>query len=196
MKLVGISPLILNRFTAEAAEKATNGTRGSSSAAERGTPLEQAKVRLYVGINGELMIPQPNLLRCLVDGGRFHKVGKKQVTTNTESMLFACLDIEAAEIPLQFDEPWRVDTRAVVVPATKGRILCHRPMFDGWSLAFEVVLDTEIMGPRLLRAIIDDAGRRVGLGDFRPARKGPYGRFRCDEWHEIEEARELLAAAE
>ena len=190
IKIVGVSPLLLNRFTQKAAEAATSGSRGSSSAAERGTPLEQAGERLYRGLKDELVIPQPNLLRCLVDGGRFHKVGKKQVTTKEESMLFGCLDIEAASIPLMHVEPWRVDTRPVVVPSTKGRILCHRPMFDDWSLDFEVQLDTTIMGPRLLRLIVDDAGKRVGLGDFRPARKGPFGRFRCDRWIELEDDEE------
>jgi hypothetical protein len=195
IKIVGIAPLVLNRFTPEAAEKATAGSRGSSAAAERGTPMEQAKARLYFGLAGELIIPQQNLLRCLVDGGRYHKVGKKQVTTNAESMLFSCIDIETPYIPLEFEEPWRVLTIPVVNPSTKGRILCHRPLFDGWALCFEVILDTTIMGPRLLRAIIDDAGRRVGLGDFRPARKGPYGRFRVDQWVEHDEQRELEKVA-
>jgi len=33
---------------------------------------------------------------------------------------------------------------------------------------------------------VDSAGKRVGLGDFRPARKGPFGKFRVDEWKVIE----------
>jgi len=33
-----------------------------------------------------------------------------------------------------------------------------------------------------LRHIVDDAGSRVGLLDFRPERKGPFGRFIVIEW--------------
>jgi hypothetical protein len=182
VRIEGVTPLICNRFTDAAAEKATNGTRSSASAADRGTPQEIAESKLYVGANGLPMIPQPNLLRSLVDGGRFHKIGKAQVTTAASSMLYACADILAAEIPLEHKQPWRVDTRAVVIPATKGRVLTHRPMFDDWALEFTVSLDTEIVGPKLFRQIVDDAGKRIGLGDFRPARKGPYGRYTVTKW--------------
>lgn len=133
------------------------------------------------------MIPQPNLMRCLVEGGRFHKAGKSQLTTSKSSHLYACVDIEGAEIELQHKQPWKVDTRAVRIPSTGGRILAHRPMFDDWSLQFVVDLDTTIVGAKVFRMIVDDAGKRIGLGDFRPATKGPYGKFVVTLWEEIHE---------
>ena len=183
----GTTGLLCNRFTDEAAEAATNGVRGSSAAAERGTPTEQADKCLYRGHDEKtLIIPTPNLMACIVEGGRFHKVGKGQVTTKERSMLYSCLSIEGLEVPLQHKEPWRVDTRAVRNPATKGRFNRHRPLFDDWKLQFEMVLDTKILGPKLMRAIVDDAGSWVGLGDFRPDRKGPFGKFVVTGWAEIE----------
>jgi hypothetical protein len=55
-------------------------------------------------------------------------------------------------------------------------------MFDDWKMTFTAELDTTILSEKLLRAIIDDAGKRVGLGDFRPATKGPFGRFVVTNW--------------
>ena len=185
IEICGSTPLLCNRFSDVAAEKSSNGSRGSSAAEERGTPLEIAKSKLYLGLSGEPMIPQPNLFRCLVEGGRFHKIGKSQITTSRASMLFSCVEIEGAEIAIDHKEPWRVDTRAVRIPSTGGRILAHRPMFDDWHLSFVADLDTSILGPKLLRQIIDDAGKRIGLGDFRPACKGPYGRFVVTIWREL-----------
>ena len=182
VEVSGVTPLICNKFSDEMAIIASGGTRGSSAAAGRKTPQEICESKLYIGLNGKVMIPQPNLLRSIVDGGKFHKAGKKQVTTKEESLMFACVDIEGAEIALLHKAPWRVDTRPVVIPSTKGRILTHRPMFDDWQLKFTVHLDITIVGPDLFRAIVDDAGSRIGLGDFRPARKGPYGRYRVDKW--------------
>lgn len=178
----GTTPLICNRFTDEAAEKATNGRSSAIGTGNRGTPLEQAERKLYIGTSGAPMIPQPNLMRCLVEGGRFHKAGRKQITTKTESMLYSCLDVEDAEIALTSPEPWRVDTRAVRIPATGGRILTHRPLFDNWSLEFDLSVDDDFIDLGLLRAIVDDAGKRVGLGDFRPACKGPFGKFVVTNW--------------
>jgi hypothetical protein len=187
IKIEGITPLICNRFTDEAALAASSGSRGSGSAQDRGLPQAICEAKLYTGLDGKPMIPQPNLLRCLVEGGRFHKAGKTQITTARSSHLYACLDIEGAEIPLIHEQPWKVDTRAVRIPATGGRILAHRPMFDDWALEFVAELDTDIVGVSILRRIVDDAGRRIGLGDFRPATKGPYGKFVVVKWEEIKE---------
>lgn len=192
--IAGTTALICNKFTDAAAEAATGGTRGSSAAKDKGTPAEQAESKLYIGLNGKPMIPQPNLLRCLIEGGRFHKIGKSQITTQKSSLLYACVDVQGAEIEIIHSQPWRVDTRAVRIPATGGRILAHRPIFDDWSLKFVVDLDTDILGAKLLRQIIDDAGKRIGLGDFRPATKGPYGRFVVTQWQVVEV--ELAQAAE
>lgn len=194
MRLTGITPLILNKFHDAAAEAASSGTRSSAAAQDRGTPREIAEKKLYTGVSGEYVIPQPNLLRCLVDGGQFHKIGKAQVTTSSKSLLYGgALDILAAEIPIIHDQPWTVDTRAVVIPSTKGRILAHRPRFDDWALEFTATIDTSIIGAKLMRQIIDDAGNRVGLGDFRPARKGPFGRFRVDRWEAREQSLPMAA---
>lgn len=185
VEITGTTGLICNRFHDEAAEKATNGSRAATAAGDRGTPKEQAEKKLYYGADGKtLIIPQPNLLRCIVDGGSFHKAGKNKITTQKSSLLYACLDIEAAEIPLLHKEQWRVDTRAVRIPSTGGRILAYRPMFDDWSLRFTATLDTDVIGVKLLRSIVDDAGKKVGLGDFRPATKGPYGKFVVTQWVE------------
>jgi hypothetical protein len=182
IRIEGVTPLICNRFTDAAAEAASSGTRSSSANKDRGTPLEIAEEKLYRGLNGSAIIPQPNLVRSLVDGGQYHKNGKSQVTTQKKSMLFSCLDIAEAEIEIIHAQPWKVDTRAVRIPSTGGRILAHRPMFDDWALEFEVDLDTVILGEKLFRSIVDDAGKRVGLGDFRPATKGPYGRYVVTSW--------------
>lgn len=182
VKISGVTPLICNRFHDEAAEKASSGQSASMAAGSRGTPLEIAEKKLYPGVDGKPMIPQPNLLRCIVDGGKFHKAGKKQITTKSESLLYACADIEGSEIKIENKQPWKVDTRAVRIPSTGGRILAHRPMFDDWAMEFVLTFDDTFINEKLLRQIVDDAGARIGLGDFRPSCKGPYGKFRVDSW--------------
>jgi hypothetical protein len=192
----GITPLLCNRFTDEAAEKASAGTRTSMANTDRGTPLEIATSRLYLDNDGAPGIPQPNLLRCLVEGGRFHKIGKAQITTDKKSLMYACLDIEGVMISIEHREPWSVDTRPVRIPATGGRILVHRPIFNDWTLSFIAQLDLSIMSVKLLRDCVDDAGKRIGLGDYRPATKGPFGKFVVVKWAEEQaNAPKLKAAA-
>jgi hypothetical protein len=190
----GRTPLICNRFSDERAIDSTGGTRGSSAAVERQTPQDIAYSKLYL-VNNRPTIPQPNLLSSLVGGGQFHKAGKKQITTQKSSMLYACVDIEGVALDIIHKQPWKVDTRPVRIPSTGGRILCHRPMFDDWRLEFTVHLDTSILSQSIFRLIVDDAGNRVGLGDYRPMTKGPYGRFHVVRW-EVAQPEALPIAAE
>jgi len=58
----------------------------------------------------------------------------------------------------------------------------HRPCFDEWEFDCEIDYDETVMTENQLRKIVDDAGNRVGLCDFRPAKKGPFGRFMVTAW--------------
>jgi hypothetical protein len=181
--LQGTTPLICNRFTDAAALKSSSGRTASMNSGDKETPLEIAEKKLYIGHDGKPMLPGMNVFRCLVEGGRFHKVGKKQVTTLKNSVLYSCASIDDIEVRICHKQPWKVDTRAVRIPATGGRVLAHRPMFDDWELTFVVSIDDEMIGEKFFREIVDDAGKRVGLGDFRPDCKGPYGKFVVKNWN-------------
>ena len=185
IEIEGTTPLLCNKFTDAAAMAATSGTR-SSAVGDKGTPLEQAEARLYIGHRNQVMIPQPNVFRCIMDAGKFFKAGKSKVTTQKSSLIPACIDIPSIEIDIEHVEPWVVDTRAVRIPSTGGRILCHRPCFHDWALSFTSMLDETIISAKLFREIVDAAGRQIGLGDFRPDCKGPFGKFVVTKWSQVE----------
>lgn len=185
VEITGTTPLICNKFTDAAAMKASSGTSGVLTG-DKGTPKEQAESKLYIGHDGKPCIPQPNLFRCIIDAGTFFKAGKSKVTTQKSSLIPACLELVGIEIPLVSKEGWTVDTRAVRIPSTGGRILCHRPTFNDWQLRFTLSVDTDLIGVKLVRELMDAAGKRIGLGDFRPSCKGPFGKFVVTSWREQE----------
>jgi hypothetical protein len=43
-------------------------------------------------------------------------------------------------------------------------------------------VDTDFLPIKLFRDLVDAAGKRVGLGDFRPDKKGPFGKFVVVSW--------------
>ena len=194
IEIDGVTPLLLNRFTDKQQMDASGSTR-ATLIGDRGSPQEQAESKLYVGLDGKLMVPQPNLYRAIIDAGIHFKAGRTKVTTQKTSLIPACLEINGLEIPIIHRDPWCVDSRPVRIPATGGRILCHRPVFHDWKLRFTVEIDTEMMSAKLLRDIFDAAGKRVGLGDFRPACKGPFGKFVVTKWAEEKEMPKSLKKA-
>ena len=180
--LAGKTPLLMHRFGDADQMAATAGTRSSIST-DAQTPTELAEQSLYRDEAGVVGLPGPNVFRALIDAGTFFKVGRSKVTTQKSSILPAACSLDELFLPVTPDT-WKVDTRPVRIPATGGRILRHRPCFDKWSLVFHLQLDTALIGPKLMREIVDAAGQRIGLGDFRPACKGPFGKFLVLEWKE------------
>ena len=185
--ITGITPLLMNKFGETAEISVGSGTRPTFSGA-KGTPREQAEPKLYADDKGKLYIPGSNIFSCIIAAGIFHKSGKKQLTTSKSSLIPAGCLVEDIVCPLGTDK-WEVDSRSVVNPSTQGRIMCHRPRVDSWSLSFTLDIDTSFFDPKLIRAVIDDAGKKIGLGDFRPARKGPFGRFVVTHWEEIRQTK-------
>ena len=176
----GKTPLLMHRFTDEAQLAATTGSR-SSVANDAEEPRAQAEAALYVDEQGRTGIPGPNILRCVIDAGKYFKVGRVKITTQKTSLIPAAFSIEEPFLLLDGSD-WKVDTRPVRIPATGGRILRHRPCFDSWKVMFHAGLDESIISRKLMREIVDAAGNRIGLGDFRPDTKGPFGRFVVTNW--------------
>lgn len=178
----GVTPLMINRFQVQANGKSTPAHRTNND-----DPRDVAERCLYVGGNGELSppyVPGWNLYKSIMQAGIYFKIGKRQLTTGPSSMLPGMVFIEEAILPIT-PKNWEVDSRPVRMPSTGGRVIRHRPMFNQWKLKFHLSVDTELMDLKLLRDVVDAAGKRVGLGEFRPACKGMYGKFVVTNWRQL-----------
>jgi len=183
IEITGKTPLLIHAFTEPSQQAATSGS-AIVITGDRGTPREQAEAVLYKNEEGKCIMPQPNVFRCIIDAGKYFKNGKSKVTTIKSSIIPACLDLEGVYYLIKSKEGWDVDARPVRMPSTGGRILRYRPCFNDWSISFEATLDLDMMGMKMLREILDAAGSRIGLGDFRPDCKGCFGKFVVTSWKE------------
>jgi hypothetical protein len=72
---------------------------------------------------------------------------------------------------------YAIDGRRAIIQ--KQGIIRHRPRFDEWSATFTIEYDPVLVpDPKLIVDIFADAGGRIGVGDYRPARNGWFGRYR------------------
>ncbi|MBW1700476.1 MAG: hypothetical protein JRK26_27300 [Deltaproteobacteria bacterium] len=169
VQIKGISPILMHRFPLEPIE-----------AVEKKPKEEQAEIAAYRDPDTEeLFIPAVALQRALISAATYSK-GKGRASLQKQTA--ACVFITPERLSLGTKE-YVIDSRPVVVPATKGRIIRHRPRLDEWKLNFELEYDENLLTETQMRKIVDDAGQRVGLLDFNPAHKGPYGRFIVTVWN-------------
>lgn len=181
VKIEGLRPgLLLKRFPDGAISDSSSVQQG-----ERGTPREQAEAGLYKDENGVIGIPGQMVYAAIMAAGQDFKIGRRQITTKTSSMVPAGMWVEEVFLPLKHPNPWEVDSRAVVVNG-RERVISHRPRFDEWSVEFTLCIDTTIFTKELTRKLVDSAGQRQGVGVYRPNRKGPFGRFVVTSWEAID----------
>jgi hypothetical protein len=173
----------MHRFSEDAEASVSSGVRVSIRA-NGDTPRQIAEKKCYRDDSGNLYIPGGNILACLVGAGIHHKSGRSKLTTQKSSLIPAGISVEEMIISLGTTD-FEVDSRSVVIPATGGRVMEHRPRLDEWQLTFTLDIDKEMFSEKTVRLLVDDAGRKVGLGDYRPQRKGPFGRFSVVGWNVI-----------
>lgn len=69
-----------------------------------------------------------------------------------------------------------IDARRAIVQ--RQGIIRRRPRFDRWACEFTVEYDPALVtDPKMVIDIVADAGGRVGVGDYRPAKNGWFGRY-------------------
>jgi hypothetical protein len=147
-------------------------------ALEKKPPEEQAELAAYRAPNGNLYVPAVALQRCFIQGAAYSK-GKGRATL--QKPVAACVLV----FPEYLDTgltTFALDARPVVIPATRGRVLRYRPRLDTWSFNASIEFDPDLLKEEELRRVVDDSGQRVGLLDFRPEKKGPFGRFVVVHW--------------
>ena len=88
-----------------------------------------------------------------------------------------------SETGKRFQNFSEIDRRRVIVQ--KSGIIRSRPKFNNWSLYFTIAYDPALLeeaGLQVLPDIVNDAGNRFGIGDYRPDCAGWFGRFSLKEY--------------
>lgn len=180
VKLKGLTPLLMNRLTLNALE--TKSRRKLESANFE----EQAKEAAYIAeIDGkkQLYVPNYAVYAMIIHTAKQYRSRR----TPLSSLLAGTIRIEPEKIPLGTDK-YEIDVRPVVIQ--KSRVLKARPRIDNWQIEFDIIYNKKFLHPTVLetlKVILEDAGTRVGLLDYRPQHMGWFGTFEVAEFKLVEE---------
>jgi hypothetical protein len=185
----GVSPLLMHRFS----EEAENPEAARAVHVDRGSPREQAERAAYrmpsddPSDPGQLYFPGTAIGRLLREAGSAHKQrgSRKSMKYVLPAAVIMLDDAMLLHDPENNREPlydFELDSRPVVIPATKGRIMRHRPRVLEWMVQFTLEVDTTLVSIDFVHQLLQEGGRRIGIGDFRPERGGSFGRFLMSNW--------------
>jgi hypothetical protein len=178
----GLPPGILMHRFSEANE---NEEETRTIRQDRGTTRERAEQAAYRNEDGTLYAPSTWFFRSIIEVGGYRK--QRGSRKSLKYIIPAAIVVTTDTIPL-FDldnkpvRDFEVDARPVVIPSTKGRIMAYRPRIEIWQAEIPMEIDTTILGVDDIHQLLEDAGRKQGVGDFRPEKKGPFGRFQITSW--------------
>ena len=150
------------------------------------TPVETARLRV-LEVNrcfwlsdiysGDVCIPNRVLRRNIEAGARKYKEGPKVregVSIDQEDVVFE-YDRTLGVTHTELAQNTRIHLVAPVGIQRK-KVVRARPKFDEWACEFIVeVDDTEVEIVHLVRWL--EAAGRIGIGDWKPASGGSYGRY-------------------
>jgi hypothetical protein len=126
-----------------------------------------------------IALPGENMRRALVEASKGLKSPQNRKIA-LGPLVAGGIDITPLMIPFGTKE-YEVDSRRVVIQ--RQGVVRSRPLIYPWSLTFTVKWETGDLGKGtdftdiVLRTLLERIGTSIGIGDFRPARGGRFGRF-------------------
>lgn len=179
-EIKGIAPLMMhNGRLADPLDPVVKKIKAITDKKTKKTDADIEKLRrlewegsLYFDAKEGPFIPADAIERMIYDGAKKSKKGPSVLQG------LVVLDDRAKLIykgPRTLDKLFKnddfVDRRGVKVQ--RNRVFRTRPIFKAWSLKFQVLVATDVLNPSDVEKAVRDAGRLVGLGDYRPK----FGRF-------------------
>jgi hypothetical protein len=183
--LVGTAPLIVNKFSEKSKRKMLDEFQGRKQPKQPKDPQAEYEAAFYRLDDKAYGFPVIAFKAAAVSACRFY--GKAMPMTLARQCIF--LDAEFSKADGQklariTGEPhMREDVTRV---SSGGTDLRYRPEFTEWSTEVEVTYVKSMLTRESVLSLIEAGGMGVGVGEWRPEKKGDFGTFAIDETRDIE----------
>jgi hypothetical protein len=170
--LEGVSAFLFHGWNNESVEAKSKAKKGS--VAKKTDDLESY---VYRTPEGEIAIPSEYVRQAMIHAAKFRQDPRSPRKSAMD--LFKAGIAHIDELASLGSKDWDyVDCRRVTVQ--RNSITRQRPAFKkGWRAQFQfMVLLPEYIEPSMFHEVLIQAGRLIGLGDFRPS----YGRFQVSRF--------------
>lgn len=168
----GSAALLFHRWNCDAVEAKSKAAKGS--AAKKTDDIESY---IYRNEEGEICLPGEYLRQAIIHAAKFRQDPRSPRKSAMD--LFKAAVVPLSELATLGVKDWDYEDRRRVTVQRNGITRIRPAMRAGWKCEVELMCNIpEYVDPMLLRQVIDDAGRLIGVGDFRPT----FGRFTVSNW--------------
>jgi hypothetical protein len=190
VKIKGITPLLQHRFT----EDELFGLLGAKSTKKKDkteeTPRQIAEKYSYKSDDGTFYIPTEYVTGALAYVATEYKQKNsqrkslKQIIKGVVSPTNMSAQLYQDESMSEPVKDFEVDVRKAT-NHQKGAVAVCRPRFDKWFTELELIVDDDLVAVETVNEMLQDAGKRSGIGSFRVSKGGIFGKFQVIEFKEL-----------
>lgn len=191
----GVTPLLHHRMTEEALFGLLGTKGGKKKDKEIRTPREIADEHAYKTAEGKFCIPLSYV------SGAFIHVASDYKQSNSQRKSYKAIaggvfrPLEEFAVLLDDSgvalDKFEVDVRKGTNHKAGAVCVC-RPRFDKWGCKFTVEIDSDLISEETALQILQDAGRRAGIGSFRVSKSGWFGKFDVIYFKPLEASQPVL----
>lgn len=177
VEIEGTAAILFHRWNCESVESKSKAKKGSAE-----KKSDDVESYVYRNEKGEVCIPGEYIRGAIVAAAKFHQDPRSPRKSAAD--LFKAAIVSLTELSSLGAKNWDyLDKRRVVIQ--RNAITRSRPaMHPGWKAKFILLVNLpEYIDQAFLNTVIQQAGKLIGLADFRPS----YGRFVVTSFEVLED---------
>jgi hypothetical protein len=163
----GTADILFHRWNNEAVEEKAKSAKGS-----KGKKTDDVESYVYRNGAGFISVPGEYLRQSIIAAAKFRqdpRSPRKSAMDLYKAGVLSLTDFASLGV-----KEWDYEDRRRVTIQRAGITRVRPALRHGWKVSFDfLVALPEYIAPTDLRDVLDQAGRLIGIGDFRPT----YGRF-------------------
>lgn len=174
-QIVGVADLLFHRWNCEAVEAKGKAAKGSK--AKKSDDLESY---VYRTDDGELALPGEYVRQAIIHAAKFRQDPRSPRKSAMD--LFKAGVIGLSPLASFGVTEWDYEHRCRVTIQRNGITRCRPALKAGWTVEVDLMVNLpEYIAPDALQDVLVNAGRLIGVGDFRPT----YGRFQIKSFEAL-----------
>jgi len=145
---------------------------------------KRALFHSYNNGDGQFYMPSEHLRGSFINGGKMVKSKVGNSRRSMANIVAGMFFIKEDKLPLP--DNWEIDKRSAVNKNIKARVISIRPKWVDWNVEFTLEVDNDTITDETTKAVIENAGKYIGIGSFRPEHNGMFGRFEIEKFELIQ----------